>query len=206
MRLFSNRIFSNRFSRRAGLALVLPLTLGLASVAHAHPPGGECGGECSGECTGPEAKHAPTPKQQSCRAQFRAEKLKKFDTDKDGKMSPQERRAARAAHKAEALAKYDKDKDGKLSKSERADMLHDRVTEKFESIDTNSDAEISSSEAQNSCSPLGRHFDRVDEDGNGSITWTEFEKKAKARMKRGMRARHGKFRRGQGRPGGVGPI
>ena len=45
--------------------------------------------------------------------------LKKYDTNKDGKLCAKERKAAGEARKAEFLKKFDKDKDGKLSAEER---------------------------------------------------------------------------------------
>lgn len=192
----------SRRVKRAGLLLAIPMTLGLAGIASAHPEG-----------KGMRAKGPSTPaeaaKMKKCHEQFRAVKIKKFDTDGDGKLSPEERQIGKATHKAERLGQFDKDKDGVLSKAERADMLHEKVTERFERIDTNGDAEISSAEANESCSPLGRHFERVDSDGNDSISWTEFEKVASKRMKRMKRGkrgkrgmRGGKFRKHHGPAGG----
>jgi Ca2+-binding EF-hand superfamily protein len=58
--------------------------------------------------------------------------LEKFDTDKDGKLSDDERKAMRAEMKAQQekrqaamLEKYDADKDGKLSDTEKATMKTD---------------------------------------------------------------------------------
>ncbi len=58
--------------------------------------------------------------------------LEKFDADKDGKLSDDERKAARAEMKAmqekrqaAMLEKYDADKDGKLSDTEKATMKTD---------------------------------------------------------------------------------
>lgn len=48
-----------------------------------------------------------------------AEIIAKFDTDGDGKLTGEERKAASQARKAEMLAKFDTDKDGKLSPEER---------------------------------------------------------------------------------------
>jgi len=73
------------------------------------------------------------------------ELLEKYDKDKDGKLSKEERvelKKDKAAEKKaksetgkkkkgvspEVLEKYDKDKDGKLSKEERAEMKKDKKT------------------------------------------------------------------------------
>ncbi len=52
--------------------------------------------------------------------------LEKFDTDKDGKLSPDERKAMMEARQAEMLKKFDKDGDGKLSDDEKATMKAER--------------------------------------------------------------------------------
>jgi Ca2+-binding EF-hand superfamily protein len=192
-----------KLGKRASLLLIVPLTLGLAGIAQAHPGGDDTrtrGEDMRSRRHG--VKMAPG-KLKQCRKEKRAQKIKRFDSDGDGKLSPDERSIARATRKAERLGEYDKDKNGKLDKAERADLIHDRVTEKFEGIDTNGNAEISNSEANKSCTPLGKFFSRVDQDGSDSISWTEFEKVAKKRMKhmkrrrRGMRGKQG--RSGQGR-------
>jgi hypothetical protein len=51
--------------------------------------------------------------------------LDKYDKDKDGKLSTDERRAMMEARQKEMLEKYDKDKDGKLSDEERAEARKD---------------------------------------------------------------------------------
>ena len=60
----------------------------------------------------------------------------KFDTDKDGKLSDEEKTAAKDAARAKAretreenLAKYDLNKDGKLDKEEREKMKADEKAE-----------------------------------------------------------------------------
>ncbi len=191
---------SNRkFSKRAGLLLALPLTFGLAGLAVAHPGGGR------GGPGGPSAHDGPmSAKMQACRAKHKAKRLAVADTNKDGKVSPEERKLAHETRKAARLAEYDKDRSGDLSEAERKEARHDKMVEKFEELDTNSNAEVSLAEAEASCSPLSRHFDKVDADGNGSITWTEFEAEAKKHIKRGrrgkgMRGHHGRFgKRGRG--------
>ena len=182
---------NKKFSKRAGLLLALPLTFGLAGLAVARPggPGGE----------GKRAHDGPmSAKMQKCRTEFKAKKLAVFDLDKDGTLSPEERTAAHTARKAERLAEYDKDKDGTLSEAERKEAQRDRMVEMFEGADSNSDAEISAAEAEASCSPMARHFDKVDADGNGKVTWTEFEAKAKMHGKRGHGKRGHGMREGRG--------
>lgn len=169
----------------AGVLFALPFTFALAGLAVAHPGG-----------PGPrEGRAAPTPEMQAkmkeCRADHHKKVLAELDKDKNGEISPEERKLGHEARKAARLAKYDKDKSGDLSEAERADARHDRMVEKFEELDANSNAEISKAEAEASCSPAGRHFDKVDADGSGSVSWTEFEAAAKKFMKRGRRGMKG---------------
>lgn len=59
----------------------------------------------------------------------RAEMIKKYDKDGDGKLSDEEREAMKKDHagrRAEMVKKYDKDGDGKLSDEERKAMMEDR--------------------------------------------------------------------------------
>jgi hypothetical protein len=191
---------TTRRSKRFAFLLVLPMTLSFAGVASAQGRGPGMRGPGN-------ASPAQVEKMKKCHAKKRAKRIQKFDTDGDKKLSPAERDIARATKKAERLGQYDKDKDGSLSKAEKADLVHDKITKRFEHIDHNGDAEISSTEANASCSPLGPHFDRVDRDGNDSISWTEFEKVARKMMKR-MRHRKagkrgGKFRHARGHGGGA---
>ena len=177
---------NKNFSKGVGLLLALPLMFGSASLAVAHPAGGP---------GGPGAHSGPvSAKMQKCRAEHRAKKLAAVDANKDGTISQDERKLAREKRRASRLAEYDKDKSGNLSEAERKEARHDRMVEKFEELDTNSDAEVSLAEAEAGCTPISRHFAKVDTDGNGSVTWTEFESAAKKFMKRGRRGRgmHGK--------------
>ncbi len=67
------------------------------------------------------------PQKPECAPQLteeqKAEMLAKFDADKDGQLSDEERKAARDARKAERkdkfMEKFDADKDGQLSDEER---------------------------------------------------------------------------------------
>lgn len=186
-----------KISLRAAFLFALPLTFGLAGLAVAHPGGS--GGPGKGAHKGP-----PTAQMQQCRAEHKAKKLAKVDTNKDGTASPEERKAAHEARRAARLAEYDKDQSGDLSEAERKEARHDRMVETFEALDTDSNAEISSAEAEASCSPASRHFDKVDADGSGSVTWAEFEGAAKKFMKRGGKRGHRgmKGHRGQRGPDG----
>lgn len=83
----------------------------------------------------------------------RAQAIKKFDTDGDGKLSETERKAARASMqksmKARVLAKYDTDKDGKLSDEEKAEVkkaMQERKANAIAKYDTDGDGELSDEE------------------------------------------------------------
>lgn len=77
---------------------------------------------------GDKPKHPDRPPRE-----IPAEILKKFDTDGDGKLSPDEVKAMREAREAEMLKKYDKDGDGKLSEDERKAMRAD-MEAKFKAL------------------------------------------------------------------------
>ena len=176
---------SKKSSIAAGFLFAFPFTFAIAGIAMAHPGGRSGPGDAP-----------PTPemraKMETCRAEHKAKKLAAVDTNKDGTVSREERKAHHEARKAAKLAEYDKDKSGDLNEAERKEARHDRMVEIFEGLDANSNAEISRDEAEASCSRAGRHFDKVDADGSGSVTWSEFESGAKKFMKhRGKRGHRG---------------
>jgi hypothetical protein len=79
--------------------------------------------------------------------------LEKFDTDKDGKLSEDERKAMRAAkeakmkeHRKEMIAKFDKDGDGKLNDEEREKAKAERQAEMIKKFDTDGDGKLSEEE------------------------------------------------------------
>ncbi len=72
--------------------------------------------------------------------------LEKFDTDKDGKLSAEERKAAMAARKAEMLEKFDKDGDGKLNEEERKAAGEARKAEMIKRFDKDGDGKLSDEE------------------------------------------------------------
>ncbi len=84
-------------------------------------------GALIGTCSFAAAQDADTPKKGNRpQREVPAEILAKFDTDKDGKLSADERKAMMEARQAEILKQYDKDGDGKLSDDEKATMKADR--------------------------------------------------------------------------------
>jgi EF hand len=83
----------------------------------------------------------------------KAEMLKKFDTNHDGKLDDAERQAMHAAMQAkwqarqqELLAKYDANRDGKLDDAEKQAMRHDLAAQRFAKLDTDGDGKLSLAE------------------------------------------------------------
>jgi Ca2+-binding EF-hand superfamily protein len=84
------------------------------------------------------------------------EVVAKFDTDKDGKLSDDERKAMRTEMKAQQekrhaamLEKYDADKDGKLSADEKATMKKEMEAKRaaiLEKYDADKDGKLSPAE------------------------------------------------------------
>lgn len=84
---------------------------------------------------------------------FPPELLEKYDTDKDGKLSPEEREALRKdrremmeKRRQEMLEKFDADKDGKLSPEERKAAFEAKHKEMLEKYDTDKDGKLSPEE------------------------------------------------------------
>ena len=109
-------------------------------------------GALLGSCTFAVAQDKPNRPQRPIPAPV----LEKFDTDKDGKLSDDEKKAMRDEMKAQqekrkaaALEKYDKDGDGKLSEEERAAMKADMDAKRaamLEKYDADKDGKLSPSE------------------------------------------------------------
>jgi hypothetical protein len=80
----------------------------------------------------------------------RAQVIQKYDTNKDGQLSDQEKTALEADMKAkheqmkqERLTKFDTNKDGKLDDAERAAAKDARATERFKKLDTDGNGQLS---------------------------------------------------------------
>jgi hypothetical protein len=74
------------------------------------------------------------------------EMLEKYDTNKDGKLDKDERKAAFEARKAEMIKKFDKDGDGKLSEDERKAAGEARKAEMIKRFDKDGDGKLSEDE------------------------------------------------------------
>lgn len=161
----------------AALALLIGLG-GLTSTASAMPEHKERGHRFA--------------KNNDCLPQKLKEQLPAYDSNKNGKLERVERRALRANMRAAAHAEFDQNKDGKLDKQERKELRRSKMVEHFEALDKNANAEISQAEAKDSCTPVERRFDKIDLDGNGAISWVEFEQGAakKMRKRQQRRAKH----------------
>jgi tellurite resistance protein len=80
-----------------------------------------------------------------------AARLARFDTDKDGKLSPEERKAMHEERKARILKKFDTDGDGTLSDAEKAAAKSFREVKHAELLaryDTDSDGKLSPAEVK----------------------------------------------------------
>ncbi|MEN8756293.1 MAG: EF-hand domain-containing protein [Akkermansiaceae bacterium] len=109
----------------------IAVALATSLISYAEPPEGKGKG-------GPEGKKGPRPLPQ--------EIVEKFDTDGDGKLNKEERKAAFEARKAEMLQKYDKDGDGKLSEDERKAAAADRKSAAIKRFDKDGDGQLSDEE------------------------------------------------------------
>jgi len=86
---------------------------------------------------------------------FRAKMMQKYDSNGDGKLEPNERAAMRAdfmakreARHEKMLAKWDTNHDGKLEPNERQAMLEARAEKSFKRLDANGDGVLSFEEFQ----------------------------------------------------------
>ena len=112
--------------------------------------------------------------------------IEKFDSDGDGKLSAEERKAAHD----DLVAKADTDGDGKVSREERRAFVQGQQGKKFDELDANDDNVISYDELRPLAEKVQRRmYDRLDTDGNGAVTPEEFRKSHGPRQ--GNRARRG---------------
>lgn len=110
--------------------IVIAAAIGLTGAAQAE------------ERKGPRPAHKVPP-----------EILAKFDTNKDGKLDEEERKAAREAHgemdparKQELLEKFDADGDGELNEDERATARAEMKKRMLEKFDKDGDGELNEEE------------------------------------------------------------
>ncbi len=112
-------------------------------------------GALIGTCTFAAAQDGPN-RQDRPHRQIPPAMREKFDTDKDGKLSDDERKAMREEiqamqekRRAAILEKYDADKDGKLSDAERATLKKDMDAKRaaiLEKYDVDKDGKLSREE------------------------------------------------------------
>lgn len=105
--------------------------------------------------------------------------LEKFDTNKNGRIDPEEWEARRAARKAEMLNKYDTNRNGQLEPTEKdaAKKAHSaerlaHAKQRFAEMDVNKDGKLVSGEVQGR---LSRRFAKIDANKDGALTWAEVE-------------------------------
>jgi hypothetical protein len=154
--------------------VITSLLLG-AGVAAAHPPG--AGGR------GDDAS----------RAEHKARKMERFDTNKDGTLDDAEKAAMRQAweqhraeRKARRLARFDTNRDGQLDATEqaaadkaRAEHRAQRVDGLMNALDRNRDNRITTDELP---AGKGERLRRADANSDGAITRDELQN---AKMHRG---------------------
>jgi Ca2+-binding EF-hand superfamily protein len=158
-------------------ALVTSLLLG-AGVAAAHPGAG--------------------PGDDASRAEHKARKMERFDTNKDGVLDDAEKAAMRQAfeqrhaeRKAKFLERFDTNKDGQLDASEkaaadkaRAEHRAQRVDRIMGELDKNRDNRLTSDELPQG---KGQHLRRADANNDGAISREEL---SNAKMRRGFHGGH----------------
>ena len=98
-----------------------------------------------------------------------SDRLAEYDSNGDGTLDREERRAAREAMRTELLAQYDSDGDGHLNEDERSAMREDRMQNRFDQLDGNGDGFLSLDEIGQRC-PLARRFEMIDADGDGLLS------------------------------------
>jgi Ca2+-binding EF-hand superfamily protein len=102
----------------------------------------------------------------------------------------EDRRAIRAAKRAETLERFDTDKDGKLSEDERGVMRKTRADERFAELDADGDGMLSEPELVDPQAGRRRmpvDFVTADANGDGKLTSDELAvglQKSRAQMRR----------------------
>jgi hypothetical protein len=117
---------------------------------------------------------------------------------KDGKRGEGK---GRRGNREEMMKKFDTNKDGKLDEKERKAMMTARVDAMFKRADTDADGKISADEAK-TLGGLGKFIVRADENKDGVVTKDELEKAFAKRRGKGKRGAKGKRGGKDGKRGG----
>jgi hypothetical protein len=152
------------------------VAIATCAIVSAAPPKGDEKGK------GPRGGGRPIPK----------EMLEKFDKDKDGKISAEERKAAMEegkaameARRAEIMAKFDKDGDGKLNEEERKAAGEARKAEMMKKFDKDGDGELSKEERAEMMKNMPKRGRFVRPGGNGRKGGPEGRGKGKGGPRKG---------------------
>lgn len=90
----------------------------------------------------------------------RARMMEKFDTNKDGQLDESEKAAMMAKkqqRKQEMLARFDANKDGQLDETERKNAHAQKSAEIFKKLDADGNGQLSLTEFQQMRKAFGRH-------------------------------------------------
>lgn len=117
-----------------------------------------------------------------------ATRFQEADADKDGFLTPEEMMASRVGKRAERmLERHDTDGNGQLSASEleaaAAEQGGKRANRMMSRLDANSDGKLTLDEMTAKRDPA-KIFERLDKDGNGTLSAEEFAQARKHRQGR----------------------
>lgn len=101
------------------------------------------------------------------------EGMRHLDTNGDGVISREE--AARAPRLAQNFDAIDTNKDGKLTPDEMRAFHQQKQMERWSKIDTDRDGRISRDEAKANAPHMAKHFDEIDTNRDGFITQDELK-------------------------------
>ena len=120
-----------------------------ASAAPAPAPAPQGGGEVGQGGGGRRGRQQMTPEER------RAERLKQFDSNSDGRLDRQERQAMRQANLDRRMKRMDADGDGRISRQEAsAGRLGQRLLADFDHVDADHDSFVSRDELERAADEL----------------------------------------------------